>query len=142
MTPAQEFACVGTVGQVSRSGPARILIIDDDLMIAHGMRRMLRGYAVDIETEPVHALERIVANEHFDVIVCDEKMPVLDGHVVRAAIRAHYAGRDDLPCVIMMSGGLDFAGFTDGEPVLLKPFSRTELSTLVKRLLDRRRAAP
>ncbi len=117
---------------------SHVLVIDDDSAIARGMARMLHGYDVEIETDPQRALDRVLSNEHFDVIVCDQQMPALDGHEVRAAIDAHFAGRSDAPCVIMMSGGLDFIGSMDHASILHKPFRCAELRELVGLLLAQR----
>lgn len=115
---------------------ARILIIDDDAIVARSMSRRLNTMVVLIETDPRRAAERIRADEHFDVILCDLRMPGMSGREVLEVIRAHYAGRADGPKVIMTSGGdelLDPSAIDAA--VLQKPFRPHELLALIESLL-------
>jgi CheY-like chemotaxis protein len=116
----------------------RILIIDDDALLARSVGRMLAMFDVAIETDPRSAVRRIEAGERFDIVICDLNMPALSGYQVLATIRA----RLEPPDVIMTSGGDDLLelGAVADASVLLKPFRATELRTLVASLLDARRA--
>mgnify|MGYP001229771538 CR=1 FL=1 len=119
-------------------GLPRILVIDDDALLARAMGRMLSGFTVEIETDPRRALARIKAGEAFEVIVCDLKMPGMGGREVLASIRAHYLERGDTPNVIMTSGSdeLDADIAAVDTPVLLKPFRGVALRALVASMIE------
>ena len=77
---------------------ARILLVDDEPMILESLRRALARYVVQTLTRAREALERIVAGERFDVILCDLLMPGMSGmelgeELSRAAPRAGRADR-------------------------------------------------
>jgi len=59
---------------------ARILIIDDERAIRNTLKDILEGekYAVDTAEDGLLGLEKIQQNE-YDVILCDIKMPRMDG---------------------------------------------------------------
>jgi CheY-like chemotaxis protein len=59
-----------------------ILVIDDDPGIVSGLSRLLRrdGHTVETADNGHQALERL-REHHYDVILCDLRMPDLDGPV-------------------------------------------------------------
>jgi CheY-like chemotaxis protein len=130
----EERAVTGT----SEPKPAaRILIIDDDAIVARSMARRLSTMEVLIETDPRRASERILAGEQFDVILCDLRMPAMNGREVLELIRAHYAGRTDGPKVIMTSGSDDLLEpWAEGAAVIAKPFRPQELLALIESLFS------
>ena len=66
----------------------RILIIDDDLNILHGYRRMLgRRYEVEIAEGPREGLQKALSGEQYAVIICDLHMPKVDGLSLMAKVR-------------------------------------------------------
>jgi CheY-like chemotaxis protein len=58
----------------------RVLVVDDEPWVAEILARMLEadGHVVDIAENGTVALERVRAR-HYDLIVCDVRMPDLDG---------------------------------------------------------------
>jgi CheY-like chemotaxis protein len=113
----------------------RVLIIDDDAMLARGFGRMLSSCTVLIETDPCRAVARIRADEPFDIIVCDLNMPGMNGDAVLAAIRDHYRGCT-VPHLIMTSGSDEaHARGAIADVVMIKPFKATELRREVHGLL-------
>jgi CheY-like chemotaxis protein len=58
---------------------ARVLVIDDDVLIGRALQRVLRGHDVHVETDPHKGLGRILARERFDLVLCDFNMPELNG---------------------------------------------------------------
>jgi len=58
---------------------ARILVVDDDPVVARAMRRMLREHDVSIALDARHALNAFEQSESFDVVVCDLMMPDMSG---------------------------------------------------------------
>jgi len=71
------------------TGPLDILIVDDEASILGFLTRYFtsRGHAVVAAHDGAHAL-RIAAQAAFDVIVCDLRMPGLDGIEVISRMRA------------------------------------------------------
>ncbi|MBS2038948.1 response regulator [bacterium] len=68
--------------------PGRILIIDDDLNILHGYRRMLgRRYEVEIAEGPREGLQKALSGQQYAVIICDLHMPKIDGLSLMAKVR-------------------------------------------------------
>ncbi|HXG03664.1 MAG TPA: ATP-binding protein [Candidatus Binatia bacterium] len=60
--------------------PARILVVDDETEVAAILAELLEGdgHRVDVAGNGAEALDRL-AVETYDAILCDSKMPVLDG---------------------------------------------------------------
>ncbi len=79
----------------------RILIIDDEVSIRRTLRDILEneGYSVDDAPDGMEGLKLVKAN-HYDVVLCDIKMPKMDGMEVLDSI---LEGNLDVP-VVMISG--------------------------------------
>lgn len=118
---------------------ARILVVDDDLMVTQLITDMLRldGYDVDTAPNGIVALER-VQGRRYDLILTDLHMPELDGAgLYRELIlrRAHPPRK-----IIFLTGT---SGTSEahrvvqetGLPLLGKPFNVTDLLELVRRTL-------
>lgn len=69
--------------------PGSVLVVDDEPMVAMSLRSFLEletSYSVHTFTDPKAALEA-VREKHFDVIVADFMMPVMDGITLLRAVR-------------------------------------------------------
>ena len=66
--------------------PLRVLIIDDEPVVARSVARVLAGADVTTAGDGRDALARLAATPDFDVIVCDLTMPGLSGMDVHAAL--------------------------------------------------------
>ena len=80
---------------------SRILVIDDEQSIRNSLKEVLEyeKYEVDLATEGREALEMFEKNQ-YDVVLCDIKMPKMDGVEVLEEI---YRQTTDIP-IIMISG--------------------------------------
>lgn len=111
-----------------------VLVVDDDAPVGRAIRRTLAEHQVELETDPVRALERFERGERYDVVVCDVRMPSLTGpefHVRLRAIDAAQAAR-----VVFVTGGpvspavrrhLEAAGVS----LVHKPFTSEQLLSAV-----------
>ncbi|HXM52354.1 MAG TPA: response regulator transcription factor [Candidatus Binatus sp.] len=120
------------------AGARRILVVDDDPMVATTVQRVLRpeGYEVDVALGGAQALEQARTHRP-DLVVLDLMMPGIDGLEVCRQLRANGA----LPILMLTarSGtadrvrGLD----TGADDYLVKPFAYAELLARVRALLRR-----
>jgi two-component system response regulator MprA len=120
------------------AGARRILVVDDDPMVATTVQRVLRpeGYEVDVALGGEQALQQARVHRP-DLVVLDLMMPGIDGLEVCRQLREH----GNVPILILTarSGtadrvrGLD----TGADDYLVKPFAYTELLARVRALLRR-----
>ena len=124
----------------ARAHRARILVVDDEPLVARAIERMLaRKHRVVAVTSAASALACLEEGA-FDVVICDLMMPDMTGMELHAEI----AGR--LPALsermIFLTGG----AFTDGareflghvpNPRLEKPFDAESLQAAVDEVLSR-----
>lgn len=99
----------GTVSPTASSGArARLLLVDDEARVLRSLERLFADlYTVEATTEPLQALTWIDARP-FDVVISDQRMPVMSGvqflrEVRRRApemVRLLLTGYADLPAVI------------------------------------------
>ncbi len=116
----------------------RILVIDDEPSIAAVLKAMLSrdGHKVETVSDGAEA-RRLLQERDYDVVLCDLKMPKVDGAQLFRWLKEtkpSLASR-----FIVMTG--DFLNTTTqkalqewGVPVLHKPFRMDELKALMKRL--------
>lgn len=117
----------------------RILVVEDNRVLAKGLTDVLRGsgYAVDTVGDGASALA-VTAAERFDLVILDLNLPDLDGIGVLRSIR----DRPDSPGVLILSArdaledrvrGLDLGA----DDYMVKPFDVDELEARVRMLLRR-----
>jgi DNA-binding NarL/FixJ family response regulator len=82
---------------------ARVLVIDDDVLVGRAIRRVLKGHEVHVETDPRRGLERLLARERFDLVLCDFHMPELSGAGVFRVVAQ--AAPDLLDRFVFVTGG-------------------------------------
>ena len=116
--------------------PLHVLVVDDEPHILHYIRATLEawGHSVVTALDGEAALER-VANEQFDLIISDLRMPKVGG---REFYQALVGLRPELARRVAFSTGdtvrgdtLDFLA-AQGRPCLQKPFSLSELRALLR----------
>ncbi|HKO05033.1 MAG TPA: ATP-binding protein [Candidatus Acidoferrales bacterium] len=123
----------------------RILVVEDEPTVASLVADVLREEGHDVETilDSVEALERL-NREDFDLLICDLKMPKLDGRALyEDALRRGRTSRDR---VLFITGDtlrprtLDFVR-RNSLPYLAKPFLVDELTQTVRNVLGGRHDA-
>ncbi len=119
----------------------RILIVDDDPGLRQSLGLLLReaGYDVEAEGQSEAALQRALA-EPFDLILCDVRMPGLDGI---AFVRRYRAERGPALVVMMSAHGAEDAALQairDGAyDYLSKPFRADEVLLTLRKAEERER---
>jgi two-component system, NtrC family, sensor kinase len=123
-------------GPTELSARARVLVVDDDVVVATSLRRLLaRDYDVVVEHSAVPALQRFVAGEQFAAIVCDVQMPGMSGIELVQALQAR--SPHHVPRFIFVTGGDPAAARSVANlgPIYFeKPFDVGELRRAVRRL--------
>jgi len=117
----------------------RILIAEDDSILADGLLRSLRhsGYAVDLVTNGADA-DSALALQSFDLMILDLGLPQLSGIEVLRRLRAR---NSTLPVMILTAAdsieqrvkGLDLGA----DDYMAKPFALSELEARVRALTRR-----
>lgn len=113
-------------GQVDQ---LRVLLVEDDELIANGVREALRrrAYQVDWVNDGKDALNAAMHNP-FDLIILDLGLPGLDGLQVLSALRSH---QKNTPAIVLSARGTTqnrIEGLNAGaDDYLVKPFDLEEL---------------
>jgi len=117
----------------------RILLVEDDLPLAHGLQISLRhqDFVVDHVSRGKDALNALTFPDH-DMVILDLGLPDISGLQVLAKIRSK---KSDIPIIILTARdtiedkvqGLDFGA----DDYLVKPFDISELTARL-RVIERR----
>jgi diguanylate cyclase (GGDEF)-like protein len=125
--------------QLRGDANASVLVVDDEASIGNSLHEQLAraGYRTAVATS-AEAAEVLLARSHFDVLLCDVRMPGRSGlGLVGQVLRAHSS-----MAAIMMSG-LDAPDVADAALALgaygylVKPFTPNELLIQVRNALAR-----
>jgi len=117
----------------------RLLVVEDDLEIAHGLVTALRrsGHAVDVAHRCADALAAL-GTQTYELVVLDLGLPDEDGLTVLRTVRARnqalpvliLTARDALPARVR---GLDLGA----DDYMLKPFDYSELEARIRAITRR-----
>jgi DNA-binding response OmpR family regulator len=118
----------------------RILVVEDERKVASFIRQGLaeEGYAVELAKDGVEAIDRLLADLDYDLVVLDLMLPKRDGFAVLRALRTEHrhtpvlilTARDNVSDKVT---GLDLGA----DDYLTKPFSFDEFLARVRALLRR-----
>ncbi len=136
--PLARIASASSVTAVAAPLRCRVLVIDDEPLLGKSLRRALTEHDVVTTEDPSRALE-LCAETDFDVIVCDLMMPIVSGEDVYEHLCEH--APDLAERMIFMTGGAFTAGAQQflrsvQNPVLIKPFSPTDLRAAVRGVIE------
>ena len=116
-----------------------VLIVDDDVGLRQSLSLLLQesGYTVVAESDPEQALRR-AASDAFDLILCDVRMPKMDG----VSFLRRYRAEGGSALLIMMSGyGTEdsaLAAMREGAyDYLHKPFRPDEVTMTLRKAEER-----
>ena len=120
-------------------GEKAILIVDDEASIRSALAHLLRrdGHIVETATNGVLALE-MLQSRSFDLILCDLRMPELDGPGLYQALQDH--SPQLVQGFIFLTGDTMNAETTEflervGAPRLTKPFTAADVRRVVEQAL-------
>jgi two-component system phosphate regulon response regulator OmpR len=125
---------------MARSGPQKILVVDDDPRLRDLLRRYLgdNGFAV-VTADSAQSMNRLWLRERFDLLILDLMMPGEDGLSVMRRLRG---ANDTTPIVMLTAKGEDvdrIVGLEMGaDDYLPKPFNPRELLARINAVLRRR----
>ncbi len=121
----------------------RVLLIEDDPVLADGLMRILRQakHAVTYENNGLRA-DELLANQEYDLVILDMGLPGLDGSEVLRRLRYR---NDKVPVLILTARdkvsdrvqGLDLGA----DDYMTKPFDLPELEARIRALLRRGQSA-
>jgi nitrogen regulation protein NR(I) len=123
------------------SGPAKILLIEDDSGIRDTLQRILRedGYEVAVEDKGDRGLAR-AAEDSFNVVITDLRLPGLDGLEL---VRQLHAAKPRLPIILITAFGTTETAIEATKfgayDYVLKPFEIPEMLTLVSKAANSNR---
>ncbi len=117
----------------------RILIVEDDAVLADGISSALRkyGYVIDCLADGAHA-DQALGIESYDLAILDLGLPRMDGFQVLQRLRAR---KEKMPVLILTARdeladrvkGLDLGA----DDYVIKPFELVELEARVRALIRR-----
>lgn len=122
------------------SSRLRILVVDDDTSIADYIRHELgQWYRIDTAANGREALDRLFA-DHYDLVISDVKMPVMDGIDLVRHIKGN-VNLSDTP-VILLSSKAEVEDRMEGlrkgaDAYMAKPFDMEELHVVVGNLVGK-----
>ncbi len=118
-----------------------ILVVDDEEAFRYMLSTLIAksGYHVDTAPDGVAAINA-VQTSHFDVVLCDVKMPKVDGVEVLKFIKGNTPAVE----VVMLTGYADVATAVECMKIgaydyITKPTTAEELLSTIDRALERRR---
>jgi two-component system, cell cycle sensor histidine kinase and response regulator CckA len=117
----------------------RILVIDDERLFASAVRRMLHGEHDVTLVESGREAIGMLADQDFDVVLCDLMMPEVTGMDVFNEVQRSRPGYEER--MVFMTGGaftLAARQFLESVPNvrLDKPFTKDEIRAVVRRLVN------
>jgi CheY-like chemotaxis protein len=132
-----------------RAGPtqyefrgARVLLVEDNEVNQQVAQRVLNMFGIrpELVSNGQDAITAVCA-AHFDLVLMDCQMPVMDGYVATEAIRAweKTTGRERVPIIAMtanaMAGDRERCIAAGMDDYLTKPFKRDALGAMLARWL-------
>ena len=120
----------------ARSGASRILVP----LVGRALQRILSEHHVTVESDPHRAVDRLIADDTFDLILCDLHLPQFRGEGLLKAVTR--GGRPTPARFVYMTGGAYLPGdqtVLESAPggYVMKPFDPDEIRAFVDAALRR-----
>ncbi|HEX8908907.1 MAG TPA: PAS domain S-box protein, partial [Anaeromyxobacteraceae bacterium] len=122
-------------GRPAPAGRARILVVDDEPMVARALARILAAHEVTVLDSAPAALERLRQDPAYDVVLCDLMMPEMSGMELHERLREEGAAAASERLVFVTGGAFtaqarEFLARVPN-PRVEKPFEPATLRALV-----------
>jgi len=120
---------------------ARILVVDDEPLVAETLRDLLAYGGFDVETAEngKKAVDLLTRSHHFDLMITDMKMPEMDGLELLSQV---HQLKKNLPVIILTGCATVENGIHSLEEgaydYVLKPFNTEKLMLVVREALESR----
>ncbi len=119
----------------SQSTRRRILLVDDDRVVATAIARELADHEVTVAHGGAEALDVLTRTTAFDLVLCDLVMPEISGIEVHGFVKTQHP--ELLERFVVMTGGASTPrarAFLSDEVthVIEKPFTMGELRAIVE----------
>jgi len=120
---------------------ARVLVVDDEELVARTLERVLRPHFSVVTATSGEEARRLIENSPpFDVALCDLMMPGISGMALAEWVASHVPAL--LPRMIFMTGGAFTPAAekflaTENRRVLPKPFSPAEVLAAARQVLGK-----
>ena len=127
-------------GSMPPHPPLTILLIDDEPSFVSALARLLRHDGSTVHTAADgHGALRQLQGHRYDVVLCDLRMPGLDGVEFYDMLRQHHAYLRER--VLFLTGdtlGADSQAFLEqsGQPWVYKPCNAADIRTAIQQLLQ------
>ncbi len=118
---------------------AKLLIVDDEIQIIELIKKYAKfsGYEYDVAYNGQEAIDMVLAESEYDLIVMDIMMPEVDGFTAVKEIRK----KSSVPVILLSARSEEYDklyGFDLGiDDYVTKPFSPKELIARIKAVLNR-----
>ena len=136
----ERVAGPGSPSRISRGEMDRILVVDDEPIVLEVLTEVLEseGFQVARATSGAAALEEL-DREAFALLLCDIRMPGMDGFELVREVRRAHPGTD----VLMMTGFGSIDGAVEAMSLgaadyLIKPLKPKEIVARIRSILERR----
>jgi len=121
----------------------KILVIDDEELITKSLLKLLdkEGYNTSIARSGEEAVNRVKESD-FDLIICDIRMPEMDGIEMIKKIRSHLKKMSKKPIPeVLITGYADKEKYEEAMGLkvadyIYKPFDMLDFLRVVKKQLD------
>jgi two-component system, NtrC family, nitrogen regulation response regulator NtrX len=120
----------------------KILVIDDDSMVTRAISNLLTNanYSTTASQDGYDALDKIILETDFDLIVCDIRLPGINGveTVKKIKERLKALNKPDVP-VIFITGYVDEEINVEAQKIgklIYKPFDNKDFLEIIKEHLE------
>ena len=120
----------------------KILVIDDDSMVTKAISNFLgkEGYSSAASQDGYEALDRVIKEMDFDLIVCDIRLPGINGIETVKKIKEHLKSmnKPDVP-VIFITGFADTDLHEEAKKIgklFFKPFDNRDFLESIKEYIE------
>lgn len=121
----------------------RVLFVEDNEINRRVVKEMLRAGGIDMaEASDGAAGLQMIADDHYDLVLMDLRMPGMDGMTAIRHVRARGDAKASVPVIVVTADAGSFIEAdclaAGADAVLLKPVSMTALFDAIGKLLASR----